>query len=94
MNDGADFYSSLTMLHCGNLCFVMANQFKVGDVVQLKSGGPKMTVTVIRADGLDCTWFEGVKQHEGNFPPDALKFPEKMPEHPPQARPYNPGEDF
>jgi uncharacterized protein YodC (DUF2158 family) len=71
-------------------------QFKVGDVVQLKSGGPKMTVTTIRTDSLDCSWFEGVKQHEGNFPPDALQFPDKpdKPAKPRQVRPYSPGEDF
>ncbi|MEN6560098.1 MAG: DUF2158 domain-containing protein [Acidobacteriota bacterium] len=37
----------------------MDQQFKKGDVVRLKSGGPKMTVTsIIQDDGsLECTWF-------------------------------------
>jgi len=38
----------------------MAGPFKVGDVVQLKSGGPKMTVTEELTDGkLRCVWFAG-----------------------------------
>ena len=38
----------------------MAGPFKVGDVVQLKSGGPKMTVTEELTDGkLRCAWFAG-----------------------------------
>ena len=30
--------------------------FKIGDVVQLKSGGPKMTVDAYRTGGLTCVW--------------------------------------
>ena len=49
-------------------------QFKVGDVVQLKSGGPKMTVnTVLSLERVKCTWFEGSKQVEGVFGQDALQ---------------------
>lgn len=54
-------------------------EFKVGDVVQLKSGGPKMTIedignysfagTEIKAK---CVWFEGTKQKEGVFAPATL----------------------
>lgn len=34
-------------------------QFKAGDVVQLKSGGPHMTVSSILPGGsADCTWFD------------------------------------
>ncbi len=32
--------------------------FKVGDTVQLKSGGPVMTVGYVKSDGgLECHWF-------------------------------------
>jgi uncharacterized protein YodC (DUF2158 family) len=51
--------------------------FKVGDVVQLKSGGLKMTVTDVGIfEGVDtvwCSWTDGKKQKRSNFPPDALK---------------------
>lgn len=30
---------------------------KVGDLVQLKSGGPRMTVDTIKEDKLWCVWF-------------------------------------
>lgn len=31
--------------------------FTVGDTVQLKSGGPVMTVESIDEEGLNCVWF-------------------------------------
>ncbi len=35
----------------------MADEFKIGDVVQLKSGGPKMTVTLVADDyGTPMVW--------------------------------------
>lgn len=48
--------------------------FKVGDIVQLKSGGPKMTVTDPDAygDKIDTTWFAGAKKETGRFPPEAI----------------------
>jgi uncharacterized protein YodC (DUF2158 family) len=51
-------------------------EIKKGDVVQLKSGGPKMTVTDVGnyggmqmgpENGAKCTWFEGAKPHERVF---------------------------
>jgi uncharacterized protein YodC (DUF2158 family) len=55
----------------------MADGIKAGDVVQLKSGGPKMTVTkveewmaVMRAH---CEWFVGDANKRGNFPLTSLK---------------------
>jgi uncharacterized protein YodC (DUF2158 family) len=52
--------------------------FKIGDTVQLKSGSPRMTVTVIgmTADGkevVECAWFDGTQRQNGSFPPDALR---------------------
>jgi uncharacterized protein YodC (DUF2158 family) len=48
-----------------------------GDVVQLKSGGPRMTVTdIANDDGGTLTawtvWFEGSRQITGTFPIFAL----------------------
>ena len=58
----------------------MAEQFKAGDVVQLKSGGPKMTIREIENwDGGPrawCKWFHGNDSKEDVFPLVALKFPE------------------
>jgi len=61
----------------------MTNQFKIGDVVQLASGGPKMTVTDVGNDGFGkptvwCAWFVstkdgGLKEENSTFPPAALK---------------------
>jgi uncharacterized protein YodC (DUF2158 family) len=53
-------------------------QFKVGDVVRLKSGGPKMTVTGY-GPGLSgvvlvaCTWFDGAKAWHDKFPVEAVE---------------------
>ncbi|MGA8414155.1 MAG: DUF2158 domain-containing protein [Xanthobacteraceae bacterium] len=55
--------------------------FKVGDTVQLKSGGPKMTVTGVGSDfgqaTVWCAWFDGTMQRSDHFPIDAVRcFPE------------------
>ena len=54
-------------------------KFNEGDVVQLKSGGPKMTVKTIRDDEDDfyggdvyCQWFSGSKLQDGYFKPHSL----------------------
>lgn len=52
--------------------------FAVGDVVMLRSGGPKMTVTYIGDDGMgqtvvSCSWFDGGKPANGDYPPAALQ---------------------
>jgi uncharacterized protein YodC (DUF2158 family) len=55
----------------------MPNTFKTGDVVKLKSGGPKMTVSDGAASGMYlCHWFNKdgdvwTPQHAG-FKPDQL----------------------
>lgn len=58
----------------------MAEKFNPGDIVQLKSGGPKMTVTGVRKDSFDqegkeevhACWFSGSKLENGSFPFEAL----------------------
>jgi uncharacterized protein YodC (DUF2158 family) len=51
--------------------------YKAGDIVQLKSGGPQMTVervgSSIAANALLCFWFEGDKLHDQWFQPTSLK---------------------
>jgi uncharacterized protein YodC (DUF2158 family) len=54
------------------------NGIKPGDVVELKSGGPDMTVERLYDGGngeqrAACSWFEGNKHISGNFPVAALK---------------------
>ena len=38
-------------------------EFKAGDVVRLKSGGPKMTVSGKVNEALTCVWYAG--EHQG-----------------------------
>lgn len=55
----------------------MTHEFEAGDVVQLKSGGPKMTVEMVSdKDGdviVHCSWFEGSILHEKDFNEKLLK---------------------
>lgn len=51
--------------------------FKIGDLVELKSGGPTMTVEAIDPKWVKCSWFDGKKPLSQVFAPDALKAPEK-----------------
>ena len=51
------------------------NQFKIGDIVRLKSGGPDMTVNELpdQYNGYRCQWFAGKKLERGIFEPDAIQ---------------------
>lgn len=53
----------------------MAAKFKKGDIVQLKSGGPPMTVANPQAyvDEVTCVWFAGAKREEVNFEQEVLQ---------------------
>lgn len=35
----------------------MSEEFKIGDTVRLKSGGPLMTIKAISTSRVICTWF-------------------------------------
>ncbi len=62
-------------------------KYKTGDLVQLKSGSPKLTVEGYRIpsdtdelnchfDGgvyLGCQWFDGAKLESGEFPEESLE---------------------
>lgn len=49
----------------------MAHEFEASDLVQLRSGGPKMTVELVtEKDGnvmVHCSWFEKNTLHEKDF---------------------------
>lgn len=50
--------------------------FKIGELVELKSGSPKMTVTEITAqDKVRCSWFVGSKHNTAVFPSKSLQVP-------------------
>jgi uncharacterized protein YodC (DUF2158 family) len=55
----------------------MLNSINVRDTVQLRSGGPKMTViNVCVHNGVStvgCKWFEGFKSKSGSFNLHVLK---------------------
>ena len=42
--------------------------FKPGDVVILKSGGPTMTVSSVNGNEIGCIWFEKMKIYSKPFP--------------------------
>lgn len=57
------------------------NEFNAGDIVQLKSGGPKMTVHESDArGGVYCQWFTGTKLEYGYFNQNILKKVEEVKE--------------
>ena len=47
-------------------------QIKQGDVVVLKSGGPRMTASHEGNDGWMCVWFSGDELKHGRFEPECL----------------------
>jgi len=54
----------------------MAAKFKPGDLVQLKSGGPKMVIEkeADYEDGAyECSWFAGAKNNTQDFQKAALQ---------------------
>ena len=55
-------------------------EFKEGDVVQLKSGGPTMTIIVLdnSSGEATCSWFEGRKPTEDIFDVVALELSTKQ----------------
>jgi uncharacterized protein YodC (DUF2158 family) len=46
----------------------MAQTFKPGDIVQLKSGGPAMTISSSGSgDAYICEWFKGASKERAHF---------------------------
>jgi uncharacterized protein YodC (DUF2158 family) len=68
-----------------NLNTMPEKTFKPGDIVQLKSGGPKMTVEahddrlavlLQEVEQVQCRWFAGSKLQSGMFDASSLKLVE------------------
>lgn len=53
----------------------MSSRYTPGDVVQLNSGGPKMTVSEIDGDTVYCEWFIEGDVRRGSFKAAMLKKP-------------------
>lgn len=55
------------------------DQFQIGDVVRLKSGGPAMTITEVGDAYMSgrptvwCAWFDAKGRQSGDFPPATLE---------------------
>jgi uncharacterized protein YodC (DUF2158 family) len=55
--------------------------FAVGDIVRLRSGGPVMTVDGAGGSRFVCNWFEGLILHTAEFDQASLqKIPTKDPD--------------
>jgi uncharacterized protein YodC (DUF2158 family) len=54
-------------------------EFKPGDIVRLKSGGPAMTVESMGDDGINCVWFDGKRRQAKRFVPQTLTTAEPSP---------------
>ena len=70
---GGHRYYSLEVDENGNL-----QEFGLGELVSLKSGGPTMTIHAIRGDDLTCRWFDGTNLAEHTFTLDMIARPDAL----------------
>jgi uncharacterized protein YodC (DUF2158 family) len=51
------------------------SKLKIGDIVQLRSGGPHMTITGVTKQTAECCWFSrDDKEQQSRFAQTALQF--------------------
>jgi uncharacterized protein YodC (DUF2158 family) len=50
-----------------------SHQWKPGDIVGVKSGGPSMTVARVQSEKVFCEWFDGQNPMNGEFTPAVLE---------------------
>jgi uncharacterized protein YodC (DUF2158 family) len=48
------------------------DDLKAGDVVNVITGGPRMTIEVV-GKLVSCVWFDGTALHKKDFHPETLK---------------------
>jgi uncharacterized protein YodC (DUF2158 family) len=48
-------------------------EWNSGDVVELKSGGPKMTIQTVVGGVVHCQWFVDAELKKGAFDPESLR---------------------
>lgn len=51
----------------------MSEELKIGDVVQLQSGGERMTIEYIDEGDISCVWFEGKQPQRNTFAAGVLR---------------------
>lgn len=52
--------------------YSLMDELSEGQIVELKSGGPKMTVKSVDGPTAVCMWFSGEKLSENSFPSTTL----------------------
>lgn len=62
----------------------MSEEIKVGSIVEIRSGGPDMTVCKIGGEFIETVWMTHSANHAnyGSFPPYVLKLSLSDPDHP------------
>lgn len=51
----------------------MSDELKIGDVVVLKSGGPRMTIQATNLGKVQASWFEGPVSKSEGYAPASLR---------------------
>lgn len=54
---------------------MVKHKYEKGELVELKSGGPTMTIESLSMSGAPrylCQWFAGKKLYDGHFPEESL----------------------
>jgi uncharacterized protein YodC (DUF2158 family) len=69
------FGSVLTISNLGETLMTDSQSFKPGDVVLLKSGGPRMTVDFMENGRVCCSWLDKNKRYQEYFLVETLTTP-------------------
>ena len=65
---------------------------RTGDIVQLKSGGPSLTVLEVKGETVTCIWFDAdLHVQQATFGAELLTEPVRKPTGTPARAPAGPG---